>query len=324
MLNSELKATMRTLYREKSYAIINLMGLSLAIACCLVLGLYLRSELTYDRHHERYRQIFRVVNDFTTSSATDSLAYTSTALGPMLKKNYPEIQAYVRFRPAAEKLLIRSEDKAYYWDNAYIVDENVFDVFTHKIIYGDPKTALKDPSSAAVSETFARKYFGSANPIGKTINAEYDPQHPFEYSFLDESIAKLYLPEERLMKMTGIFSGICIFISCLGLFGLAAFTTEQRSKEIGIRKVLGASTSQIIVMLSRKTLLLVFASAIIASIAAYFALDEWLTSFAYRVGINPLVFFIATAIVMAVAFFTVALQSYKTAQANPARTLRYE
>jgi ABC-type antimicrobial peptide transport system permease subunit len=153
---------------------------------------------------------------------------------------------------------------------------------------------------------------------------QFDPRHPFEYRFLDEAIDALYLSETRLMRMTGIFSGICIFISCLGLFGLAAYTTEQRTKEIGIRKVLGASASQIIVMLARNILLLVLGGAIIASIIAYYATNEWLTSFAYRVGINPLVFLISAAIVIAVAFGTIALQSYKTAQSNPAQTLRYE
>ena len=154
--------------------------------------------------------------------------------------------------------------------------------------------------------------------------AEYDPRHSFDFAFLDDSIDRLYMSEKRLMKMTGMFSGICIFISCLGLFGLASYSTEQRRKEIGIRKVLGASASQIIVMLARKILWLVLAGSVIASIIAYFAIDEWLSGFAYRVGINPLVFVISAALVIAVAFITVALQSYKTAQANPATTIRYE
>jgi putative ABC transport system permease protein len=154
--------------------------------------------------------------------------------------------------------------------------------------------------------------------------AGYDPRHPFEFEFLDESIDKLYMSENRLMKMTGIFSGICIFISCLGLFGLTAFTMEQRSKEIGIRKVLGASTNEIIVMLARKTLWLVLAGSVVASVVAYFAIDEWLSAFAYRVGIHPLVFVASTAAVIAVAFCTMALQSYKAARTNPALTLRYE
>lgn len=154
--------------------------------------------------------------------------------------------------------------------------------------------------------------------------AEYDPKHVFDYEFLDDTIDKLYLSEDRLMRMTGIFSGVCIFISCLGLFGLAAFATEQRNKEIGIRKVLGASASQIILMLARKTLWLVLAGAILATIIAYFAVDEWLSGFAYRIGIHPLIFLASAALVIAVAFITVALQSYKAAQSNPALMLRYE
>jgi putative ABC transport system permease protein len=154
--------------------------------------------------------------------------------------------------------------------------------------------------------------------------AGYDPRHSFEFAFLEDSIDRLYMSEKRLMKMTGIFSGICIFISCLGLFGLASYSTAQRSKEIGIRKVLGASASQIIVMLASKIMWLVLAGSIVASIIAYFAIDEWMAGFAYRIGIHLWVFIVAAAIVIAVAFITVALQSYKTARTNPAVTLRYE
>jgi putative ABC transport system permease protein len=153
---------------------------------------------------------------------------------------------------------------------------------------------------------------------------QFDPRHPFEYRFLDDAIDALYMSETRLMRMTGIFSGICVFISCLGLFGLAAYTTEQRSKEIGIRKVLGASTLQIIIMLARNILLLVVVGAIVATIIAYYSINEWLTGFAYRVSINPLIFLISALIVIAVAFVTIALQSYRTAERNPAHTLRYE
>lgn len=802
MANSEFRAAFRIFYREKAYALINLSGLSMAIACFLILGLYLRSELTYDRHNLRHKEIFRIVNEFTAAGSPESFAYTSFALGPLLKRDYPEVKNFVRFRPAAlpNKLLIRTEDnKAIYWDNIWFTDPNVFDIFTHKIIYGDPKTALKDPSSAAVSESFARKYFGDANPIGKTILAEiapqiprkitlvfsdlpenthlkydalfyentnfgttppeqllfgvnwltylvmpenynvdrfklindsfwtrymkargeqskmywkswlqpladihlysevgydlptgnryyvygfsavaifillvacinhinlaiaraakrakeigmrkilgvprsrlisrflaealffaviatlisaalvelvlkltpinvllgkplvldlkgepilllymlgvsllvgllsgsypalylssirpisalasslggkggfrlremlvliqftvsviviactiimasqiryitgkplgfdkqhriiinlrsndvvqkydlikndlsknshilgvaacsgmvgtgsgipfntvgvdnnegvseavgfnhiavtdnyldvmgmklvtgrdfskrlltdiggtfvvneamvktrgwqqplgkriqgingggkvigvvndfhvkslhsqvepfvmyqfrdvyprtmivkisdtdilktvkflqdtlaaYDPRHPFEYRFLDDVIDNQYLSDNNLMRMTGIFSGICIFISCLGLFGLAAFATEQRNKEIGIRKVLGASASQIIIMLAKKTLWLVLAGSVVASIVAYYAMDEWLSGFAYRTTIYPLIFLLSAVVVIMVAFVTIVLQSYRAAQANPALMIRYE
>lgn len=818
MANSDIKATFRTLYREKAYALINLCGLSLAIACCLILGLYLKNELTYDRHNTRLRQIYRVENEFTVNGSPTNFALTSIALGPMLKQNYPEVKDFVRFRtPSDMKFLVTIEGKRLFWDKIYYADANVFEIFTHKFIYGDPKTALKDPSSAVVSESFARKYFGDANPVGKTLQADlyptlprkitavfqdlpenthmkynalfrdpntvaytpdsrqlqsigyftylvlpenyqpanfkavsdslfnrfmaeqargnnikwrawvqpladihlnsnvgydlptgnkyyiggfsavalfillvacinyvnlamargakrakeigmrkilgisrahlivrfltesvlfsliaivcgvilvkliltkmpvdmlfgkplelnlfndpllwawilglgfaiglvagiypavylssispltalasgrggkkgsyrlrqvlvllqftvsvaviawtlimsiqmrfishkplgfdkqnrivvtltgkdvvlkyqqlktellknshvlgvtacsqmigigqdlptsgaevegkaggreitilsniqvddnftstmgmqliqgrdftkrlltdigstflvnealaknkgwknplgkiirtnagasfadgkvigvlkdfhfkslhvavepfiispfaknydfstitpeqsaalrfvmllhlspdnlqgtlrfvqqkfsdFDPRHPFEYRFLDEAIDAMYMSETRLMRMTAIFSGICIFISCLGLFGLVAYTTEQRTKEIGVRKVLGASALQIIVMLARNILLLVLAGAIIASIVAYFAAREWLTSFAYRISIHPWIFIVSTLVVIAVAFITIALQSYKTAQSNPARTLKYE
>jgi putative ABC transport system permease protein len=815
MRNSEFKAAIRTFYREKAYAVINLSGLSLAIACCLILGLYLKSELAYDQHHLKHKRIYRVVLAVgPIGSAVDYVALTGMTLGPVLKEDFSEIKDTVRFLPAFKKVLIRAGDKALYWDGVYCTDANVFDVFTHKILYGNPKTALKDPASAAVSESFAKKHFGNANPIGATIHsdptetiggiprkitlvfkdlpdnthlkydvlfripdlpasvnprqimgsgvlfnylvmpenynpkgfnsindsfynryiagaakaaniswkfkfqpltdihfdsnvgydrptgnkyyvygfiavgifillvacinyinlaiaryakrskeigmrrilgvprfnlifrflceaiifsliamvfgvalveivlkltpindllgkslsldlinelnltgwilglglfvgllsglypafylssispisaisgtsgirggslrlreilvltqftvsavviactlimaaqmryvankpmgfdrhnrviinlqgldviekypvikrellkdsrilgvsvsdrmisvgqalaggagqaenekgemeatgmnsiqvaddfidvmgmqltagrnfsqklltdvgdsfvvnealvkikgwkdpigkrisfiawngrvigvakdfhtgtlhglidpfimfqlsdnfqnvagaardslqrvmivhiadsqvqetlsflqkefAKYDPKHPFEYAFLDDMIFRLYMPEDRLMKMIGIFSAICIFISCLGLFGLAAFATEQRSKEIGIRKVLGASAAQIVMILARKTLWLVLAGSVVASIVAYFAIDEWLSVFAYRVGINPFYFVVAAAVVVAVAFITITVQSYRTAQANPSDMMRYE
>jgi putative ABC transport system permease protein len=170
----------------------------------------------------------------------------------------------------------------------------------------------------------------SGNDIPSTLAflqekfAEFDPDHPFRYEFLDESLDELYLTEASLMKLIGIFAGVCILISCMGLFGLAAFTTEQRTKEIGIRKVLGASTWQIITMLSRKILLLVLCGALIGSLIAYYAMDEWLTGFAYRIGINPVVFLFSAVVAAGVAFITVAVQSYKTARANPVEALRYE
>ena len=128
----------------------------------------------------------------------------------------------------------------------------------------------------------------------------------------------MYLSETRLMSLIGIFAGVCIFISCLGLFGLAAFTTEQRTKEIGIRKVLGASTWKIIIMLASRILLLVLSGSVIASLIAWYAMDEWLADFAYRINIfkDIWVFFIAAAVAACVAFATIALQSFKTAQAR--------
>ena len=154
------------------------------------------------------------------------------------------------------------------------------------------------------------------------VMAKADPKHPFQFAFLDDQLDHLYKSEHQLTRLIGIFAVICIFIACLGLFGLASFTTEQRTREIGTRKVLGATAWQIITLLSRRILLLVVIASALAAIISYFAIDEWLTGFAYRAGINPLIFVLAALVAAVVAFVTVALQSYKTASADPVNALR--
>jgi putative ABC transport system permease protein len=154
--------------------------------------------------------------------------------------------------------------------------------------------------------------------------AELDPAHPFEFTFVDDALDRLYVSEQRLMRMIGIFAAICIFVACLGLFGLAAFTTEQRTKEIGIRKVLGASTLEIILLLSRRVLLLIAGGAVVASLVTWLAMAEWLSGFAYRAALNPAYFVLAALGAGAVALLTIALQSWRTARADPVNALRYE
>jgi putative ABC transport system permease protein len=154
------------------------------------------------------------------------------------------------------------------------------------------------------------------------VIAKADPKHPFQFEFLDDQLDHLYKSEQQLTRLIAIFAVICIFIACLGLFGLASFTTEQRTREIGTRKVLGATAWQIIALLSRRMLLLVVIASVLAAVIAYFAIDEWLTGFAYRAGINPLIFLLSALVAVVVAFVTVALQSYKTASADPVEALR--
>ncbi len=174
MLISFIKVTLRKLFREKLYTIINVSGLALGIACCLILGLFLHSELTYDQHNKNYKRIYRVAAANTINGTEWKLALTSDALPSLLKKENPDVKDYVRFAitnspTTGDGIPFYYGDDTYYWHNVFVVDDNVFEVFTYNIIYGDPKTALVDPSSIAVSETFAKKYFGDENPIGKTV-----------------------------------------------------------------------------------------------------------------------------------------------------------
>ncbi len=153
---------------------------------------------------------------------------------------------------------------------------------------------------------------------------EHFPGVPFEYSFLDESFDREYRYEEQMGRMLGIITTLGFLIACLGLFGLASFVARNRTKEIGIRKVLGASTPNIVAMLSKKFILLVLISIIIASPIAWYSMNSWLQDFAYRINMNLFVFFVAAVVALAIALATVSIQGIRAAMANPVNSLRNE
>ena len=150
------------------------------------------------------------------------------------------------------------------------------------------------------------------------------PEVPFEYLFLDETIDKLYAAESRFQKVFVTLVALGIIIACLGLFALAAFSAEQRVKEIGIRKVLGASVSQVVLLLSRDFLKLVIVSILISMPLAYYAMQSWLNGFAYRVSVEWWIFAAAAAIALVIAFLTISSQAIRAAVADPAKSLRSE
>ncbi|RIK70006.1 hypothetical protein DCC62_23205 [candidate division KSB1 bacterium] len=152
----------------------------------------------------------------------------------------------------------------------------------------------------------------------------FEPQYPFQYSFLDEDFGRLYLNEERLAQIFRYSSTLAILIACLGLLGLAAFAAEQRTKEIGVRKVLGATVSQIVLLLSRDFAKLVGIAFVVATPVAYVAMSRWLQNFAYRTEISFGVFLLAGLAALGLACLTVSWQAIKAALANPVEALRYE
>jgi putative ABC transport system permease protein len=151
-----------------------------------------------------------------------------------------------------------------------------------------------------------------------------NPTEPFDYSFLDKDFQKNYDAENRLAAIVSDFTIIAILISCLGLFGLATFSAEQRIKEIGVRKVLGASVTSIVTLLSKDFLKLVIIAVIIASPLAWFVMNKWLQSFAYRTSISWKVFVITTVVALLIALITISAQAIKAAMANPVDSLRSE
>ncbi len=156
------------------------------------------------------------------------------------------------------------------------------------------------------------------------VYAQFNPEVPFEYTFVDENYAELYKAEERQGTIFGIFALLAIFVACLGLAGLASFTAEQKKKEVGIRKILGASSANIMVLLSKEFSLLVIIAAVIASPIAWYLMNGWLREFAYRIPIGISVFIISASIAMVIAWVTVSLQTAKAAFDNPINSLRRE
>jgi len=153
---------------------------------------------------------------------------------------------------------------------------------------------------------------------------QFLPQSPFDYNFVDERFAKLYDSEKRQGTIFTIFAGIAIFIACLGLFGLSSFTITQRIKEIGIRKVLGASAASIVQLLSKDFLKLVLIAAVIAFPVAWYAMHQWLLDFAYRISIPWWIFIVAGIVAAVIALATISLLTVKAAMSNPVKSLRTE
>jgi putative ABC transport system permease protein len=158
----------------------------------------------------------------------------------------------------------------------------------------------------------------------QTTWKQYIAVRPFEYHFLDDDFNKLYIAEQRTASLFTLFSTLAIILACLGLFGLAAISTVQRTKEIGIRKVLGADLFNICLLISRSFLGMVLLAIVIASPLAWFAANKWLGGFAYRIPVQAWIFPLAGIGVIALAFATVSYHALKAASMNPARSLKTE
>lgn len=171
------------------------------------------------------------------------------------------------------------------------------------------------------------RYHGNPSELVSQIESlwkSYAPNEPFEYFFLDENFDELFRAEQRLGSIFTILSALAIFVAGLGLFALASFTGEQRTREIGIRKVMGATVSGLVYLLSREFTVLVLMAFIPGAILGWWVVNEWLASFAYRTTISPWIFILSGVASIVIAWLTVGFQALKAASTNPANALRYE
>lgn len=152
----------------------------------------------------------------------------------------------------------------------------------------------------------------------------FEARYPLEYKFIDESFARLYDLDRRLMKVLSVFAAVAILVACLGLFGLATYAAERRMKEVGVRRVLGASVTSVVALLSKDFARLILVAFVIAAPIAYVTMQRWLDGFAYRITIGPGVILLSGAVVLIVALATVSTQAFRAAQSDPVKSLRYE
>ena len=158
----------------------------------------------------------------------------------------------------------------------------------------------------------------------KKVFEEYNPGFVFEHGFLDQEYDELYGYEERISKIMRSFTLFAIFISCLGLFGLAAFSAQKKTKEIGIRKALGASISSLIILVSKQFMKLVLISFVFAWPLAYYLMKNWLNNYAFKIELNIWIFIISGIILIIITFLTILYQSINASRTNPVDSLKYE
>jgi putative ABC transport system permease protein len=361
MLKNYFKIAWRNLVKNKTFSIINIAGLAIGLACFLLIALYVLDELSYDRYNDKADRIYRIHSDIKMGNSDLHLAVTSDPMGAALKKDYPQVEEYVRFYTSGGSKLIKKGNEFIVEPNVAHVDSTFFNVFTFPALHGDPKTSLNEPNTAVLTESAARKYFGTADVVGKMIetddnrstlykitavikdmphnshfnfdflfsmdNVNYDfgnyTSHNFQTYLLlkpdanpkefekifEQYVEKYVLPfaqqvmninsmeefrksgnklDYTLMPLTDIhlhsdrfpelavngnmqyvyiFSVVALFIlliACVNFMNLSTARSANRAREVGIRKVLGTGKKSLIRQFLAESTFTVFLSTIIA------------------------------------------------------------
>ena len=280
----------------------------------------------------------RVDYDFLDTYEIELLA------GRNFSKEYPSDQGGGRDADSARSIIINEEAvRRFGWEDP--IGKRVIQVYGERRIYFTVIGVVKDFHFSSLRNPIKPMNFFLSPDSNRYISAKMlsqdisgtlkfieetwkklAPESPIEYFFLDTVFERRYRSEVRLQRLFSYFSGLAIFIACLGLFGLASFAAEQRTKEIGIRKVLGASETSLIFLLSKEFTLLVLIANLVAWPLAYLAMHNWLEGFAYRIQLNSHLgfFLLASVIALFIALVTVSFQAIKASLVNPINSLRYE
>ena len=367
MFRNYLTVGIRNLLRHKGYSSINVLGLAIGIACCILILLYVQDELSYDRYHEKHDRIYRLAESATIAGRPIEAAVTPPPWAPVLAEEYPEIEQITRLKPPGSRWLIRYKENRFYERYFVFADSSVFDIFTIPLVQGNAKTVLAEPHAVVLSESMADKYFGSENPVGKVITgddlyeftvtgimedmpgnshfhfdflASYaslapnklynEPSTMQSHGFSHDVFTYLLLREgqepedlERkfpdfldrhlgdMLEGTGIvarpflqpvtdihlhsnmeaelgpnsdiryvyiFSSLAVFvllIACVNFMNLSTARSARRAQEVGIRKVLGAQRQQLIRQFTGESIFLSVIALVIALVLVHLLLPPF-------------------------------------------------
>jgi len=204
MLKNYLISLYRSIVRNRFYSFLNIAGLSVGIAAAIFILLYVQDELSYDKYNEKRDRIFRIESDFTIGNKHDKFAIVPVPMGPALKIEFPEVESFVRLFGAGNTLF-RAGEKEYYEDYFYFADSTIFDIFSHKLVTGNPKTALNEPNTIVLSETMAKKYFGNDNPMGNIITSGSGKNYKVTGVLMD-------VPGNSHLRFDALISGMSIAV----------------------------------------------------------------------------------------------------------------
>jgi putative ABC transport system permease protein len=357
LLKNYLKVAFRNLVRHKAFSFINLLGLSIGMACCILILLYVRSELSYDRGHANADRIWRVTREWLNEDGVSNLhlGHVAPPIGPLLAGDFSDIREMVRIQSSGS-MLVSYLDRHFLEERVIFADDNIFKVFTFPLLKGDPDTALKNPYTVVITERTAKKYFGDADPVGKTLRfnqrldatvtgivTEAPPNSHFHFDLIGSlnTLKEIYgrrefenwgsnnyatyllmppgYPIERLQaqfpsfldrhlrtdahkrnrlhlqRLTDIhlrshldseieansdiayvyiFSAIALFIlliACVNFMNLSTARSSIRAREVGLRKVVGADRGQLIRQFIGESLLLAFMALALSLILVFIA-----------------------------------------------------